>query len=83
MSTRRNKSTLPDPKDQRIAELEAQLAQAQAVNQKLQKQLERLQAEVGELRRAGKRHLGQFRELASYATYRFDISGGERGGDKE
>ena len=26
---------------------------------------------------------GQFRELASYAAYRFDISGGERAGDEE
>jgi transposase len=60
MSRRRNKSTLPDPKDQRIAELEAQLALAQAIIQKLQKQVERLQAEVEELRRAGKRQAAPF-----------------------
>jgi transposase len=60
MSTRRNKSTLPDPKDQRIADLEAQLAQAQAIIQKMQKQLERLQAEVEVLRRAGKRQATPF-----------------------
>lgn len=53
-------NTLPDPKDQRIAELEAQLAQALALIQKLQKQLERLQAEVEELRRAGKRQAAPF-----------------------
>jgi transposase len=52
--------TLPDPKDQRIAELEAQLAQARALIQKMQKQLERLQAEVDELRRAGKRQATPF-----------------------
>lgn len=60
MSTRRHKSTLPDPKDQRIAELEAQLAQAQAIIQKMQKQLERLQAEVEALRRSGKRQATPF-----------------------
>jgi len=60
MSTRRRKKSLPDPKDQRIAELEAQLAQAQAIIQKMQKQLERLQAEVEALRRAGKRQATPF-----------------------
>jgi transposase len=60
MSTRRRKKSLPDPKDQRIAELEAQLAQAQAIIQKMQKQLERLQAEVDALRRAGKRQATPF-----------------------
>jgi len=60
MSTRRPKKTLPDPKDQRIAELEAQLAQAQAIIQKMQKQLERLQAEAEALRRAGKRQATPF-----------------------
>jgi transposase len=60
MSTRRHKKTLPDPKDQRIAELEAQLAQAQALIQKMQQQLEQLQAEVEELRRAGKRQATPF-----------------------
>ena len=54
-----------DPKDQRIAELEAQLAKAQAIIQKLQQQLERLQAEVEGLRRAGTRQATPFarREL--------------------
>ena len=60
MSTRLEKKILPDPKDQRIAELEAQLAQAQAVIQKMQKQLERLQAEAEALRRAGKRQATPF-----------------------
>ena len=60
MSTRRHRKTLLDPKDQRIAELEAQLAQALALIQKLQKQVERLQAEVDELRRAGKRQATPF-----------------------
>jgi transposase len=57
---KRHDKTLPDPKDQRIAELEAQLEQALALNQKLQKQVERLQAEVEELRRAGKRQAAPF-----------------------
>jgi len=57
---KRHNKTLPDPKDQRIAELEAQLAQALALIQRLQKQVERLQAEVDELRRAGKRQATPF-----------------------
>jgi transposase len=62
MSKRRNKNTLPDLKDKRIAELEQQLSQALALIQRQQKQIERLQqqstqlqAEVEELKRAGKR----------------------------
>jgi transposase len=57
---KRHDKTLPDPKDQRIAELEAQLAREQALNQRLQKQLERLEAEVEALRRAGKRQATPF-----------------------
>ena len=60
MSKRRNKNSLPDPKDERIAELEQQLSQALAVVQKQQKPIERLQAEVEELRRAGKRQAAPF-----------------------
>jgi transposase len=57
---KRHDKTLPDPKDQRIAELEAQLEREQALNQRLQKQLERLEAEVEALRRAGKRQAAPF-----------------------
>jgi transposase len=57
---KRHTKTIPDPKDQRIAELETQLAQAQALNQRLQKQLERMEAEVEELRRTGKRQATPF-----------------------
>jgi transposase len=57
---KRHDKTLPDPKDQRISELEAQLAREQALNQRLQKQLERLEAEVEALRRAGKRQATPF-----------------------
>ncbi len=63
MSRRRNKSKLPNTKDQRIAELEEQLAQALATIQKLQKlekEVERLQARVEELERAGKRQATPF-----------------------
>ncbi len=60
MSKRRNKSNLPDTKDKRIAELEQQLAQALATIQKLQKQVELLQTEVDELKRAGKRQAAPF-----------------------
>jgi transposase len=60
MRKRRNKHGQADPKDRRIAELEEQLAQALATIQKLQKQVERLQAEVEELRRAGKRQATPF-----------------------
>ena len=60
MSHKRNKPTQPSTKDQRIAELEAELAREHALNQKLQKQLERLQVEVEELKRAGKRQAAPF-----------------------
>lgn len=61
--TRRTKNRQPNAKDQRIAELEQQLAQALATIQKLeklQKQVELLQAEVEELKRAGKRQATPF-----------------------
>lgn len=60
MRKRRNKPTLPDTKDQRIAELEQQLEQALATIQRLQRQVELLQAEVEELKRAGKRQATPF-----------------------
>ena len=53
MSRKRNTNKLPDTKDQRIAELEKQLAQALVMIQKLQK-------EVEELKRAGKRQAAPF-----------------------
>ena len=53
MSRKRNKNKLPNPKDERIAELEKQLAQALAIIEKLQK-------EVEELKRAGKRQAAPF-----------------------
>lgn len=63
MRKRRKKNPLPETKDQRIAELEEQLAQALATIQqlqKLQKEVARLQAEVEELKRAGKRQAAPF-----------------------
>lgn len=60
MSRRRKKGTLPNAKDQRIAELEQKLAQVLELNQRLQKELERLRAEVEELKRAGKRQAAPF-----------------------
>lgn len=60
MSHKRNKPTQPSTKDQRIAELESELVREHAINQRLQKQLERLQAEVEELKRAGKRQAAPF-----------------------
>jgi transposase len=63
MRKRRKKNSLPDSKDQRIAELEEQLSQALATIQKLQKlekEVERLQARVEELQRAGKRQAAPF-----------------------
>jgi len=63
MRKRRKINTLPDSKDQRIAELEEQLSQALATIQKLQKlekEVERLQARVEELERAGKRQAAPF-----------------------
>jgi transposase len=58
--TRHKQNHLPDPKDQEIAELKQQLAQALATIQNLQQQVERLQAEVEELKRAGKRQATPF-----------------------
>ncbi len=67
MSKRSNKNSLPDSKDQRIADLEQQLSQALAIIRRQQKQIERLQelstqlqAEVEELKRAGKRQATPF-----------------------
>jgi hypothetical protein len=67
MSKRRNKNSLPDSKDKRIADLEEQLSQAMIIIQRQQKQIERLQelstqlqAEVEELKRAGKRQATPF-----------------------
>jgi len=67
VSKRRNKNSLPDSKDKRIAELEQHLAQLlvsteklQRQNERLQKQVELLQAEVEELKRAGKRQATPF-----------------------
>ena len=60
MRKRRKQTTRSDAKDQRIAELEGQLAQALATIQKLQQQVERLQAEVEELQRVGKRQATRF-----------------------
>lgn len=53
MSRKRNTNQHPNTKDQRIAELEKQLAQALEIIQKLQK-------EVEELKRAGKRQAAPF-----------------------
>ena len=67
MRKRWKKNTQLDSKDQRIAELDQQLSQALAVNQKQQKQIERLQqtcnqlqARVDELERTGKRQATPF-----------------------
>ena len=64
---KRSKHPRPDTKDQRIAELEEQLAQALSIIQKQQKQIERLQQmnqdlreRVEELERAGKRQAAPF-----------------------
>ncbi len=60
MSRKRNKSSQPSTKDQRIAELELELVRERANKQRLQvnnlrlqKLLERLQAEMEELQRFG------------------------------
>jgi transposase len=60
MSHKRNKPSQPSSKDRRIAELEEQLVCAQALMRKMEQQLERLQAEVEELKRAGKRQATPF-----------------------
>jgi transposase len=64
---KRRKHPQPESKDQRIAELEEQLAQALLIIQKQQKQIERLQQmnnelreRVEELERAGKRQAAPF-----------------------
>jgi hypothetical protein len=60
MSKRRNKNSLPDSKDKRIAELEQPVQQLVLIVAKLQKENERLRAEVEELKRAGKRQAAPF-----------------------
>jgi transposase len=60
MRKRRSKNQVPDAKDKRIAELEQQLVQALAMIQKLEKQVQWLQAEVEEQKRAGKRQATPF-----------------------
>lgn len=53
-------TVLPDPKGQRIAELENQLAQALASIEKLEEQVREHQEEVESLKRAGKRQATPF-----------------------
>src|SRR5271157_4380520 len=60
MVQRRNQHTLSDANEQRITKLEQQLAQVLASNERLQKQVELLQTEVEELKRAGKRQATPF-----------------------
>jgi transposase len=67
MSHKRKENPQPSAKDQRIAELELELVRERANNQilqvnnvRLQKLLERLQAQVEELQRAGKRQAAPF-----------------------
>ena len=60
MNHKRNKPSQPSTKDQRIAELEEKLIQALRAIEKLKKQTELLQAEVEELKRAGKRQAVPF-----------------------
>ncbi len=67
MSHKRKNNPQPSTKDQRIAELELELVRERANNQRLQvnnlrlqKLLERLQADVEELKRAGKRQAAPF-----------------------
>ncbi len=60
MSHKRNKPTQASTKGQRIEELEEQLIQALKAIEKLKKQNELLQAEVAELKRAGKRQAAPF-----------------------
>jgi transposase len=51
---------ISDAKDQRIAELENELEQAQTLIESLQEQINQLQAEVKKLKRAGKRQATPF-----------------------
>ena len=67
MSHKRKQPAQPSTKDQRVAELELELVRERANNQRLrvnnlrlEKLLERLQAEVEELQRAGKRQAAPF-----------------------
>jgi len=60
MSRQRKKNAFPNAKEQRIAELEEELARVLELNQRLQQELERLRAEVEELKRAGKRQAAPF-----------------------
>jgi len=54
------KDLQPDPRDQRIAELEAQLAAALALVARLQARVRELEQQVAELQRSGKRQATPF-----------------------
>jgi len=60
MSHKRNKAPQASSKDQRIADLEQKLSQVVALNERLQKQVALLQAEIEELKRTGKRQATPF-----------------------
>src|ERR1035437_3510904 len=60
MSHKRKQNPQPSTKEQRIVELELELVRERANNQRLQKLVERLQADVEELKRAGKRQAAPF-----------------------
>jgi transposase len=60
MRKRRSQKNVSKTKDQRIADLEQELSQALAINERLQKQMEILRKRVEELERAGKRQATPF-----------------------
>jgi hypothetical protein len=64
---KRKKGKLPDTKEERIAELERELAEVIALNERLQKQVELLREKLEEMERAGRRQVRPFgrRELVA------------------
>jgi transposase len=60
MRKRRKNHPVPNTKEQQIEDLKEQLSQALALIQKQQREIERLQARVDELERAGKRQAAPF-----------------------
>ena len=60
MSKAKPETNAPDPKDKRIAELEAELAQARVKIGRLQQQIERSLKEMDALKRSGKRQATPF-----------------------
>ena len=60
-------NTLPDERDQRIAELESELAKERAISQTLRERVQQLEADLAVLKQAAKRQATPFARRAHVA----------------